>query len=104
LVGPSVTFWSTLICGKRLKLWKTIPTSRRSAFTSTPRPDTSLPHGPDVVFVDGVSDDGAVVGVVEELAGLLLLLLLHARAGRDRDSDADCCEPTHTDTSFRGAA
>ena len=30
-------FRSTLMCGKRLKAWKTIPISRRTAFRSTPR-------------------------------------------------------------------
>src|SRR6476620_6240029 len=31
------------MCGKRLKLWKTMPTSRRSASTSMPRPLTRSP-------------------------------------------------------------
>src|SRR6185295_10166545 len=38
-VGASVTFSSTLMWGKRLKLWKTMPTSRRRRFTSTPGPE-----------------------------------------------------------------
>ena len=35
--GPSVTFSSTDMCGKRLKDWKTIPIPRRTRLTSTPR-------------------------------------------------------------------
>ena len=34
--GASVTLRSTLMCGKRLNAWKTIPIRRRTAFTSTP--------------------------------------------------------------------
>src|SRR4051794_37829510 len=41
--GASVTFSSTLMCGNRLKLWKTMPTSRRSALRSTPGPLTRSP-------------------------------------------------------------
>ena len=37
LPRPSVTFSSTLMCGKRLNDWKTIPISRRTRLTSTPR-------------------------------------------------------------------
>jgi len=38
--GPRVTFSSTLMWGKRLKLWNTMPTSWRSQLRSTPRPVT----------------------------------------------------------------
>ena len=37
-VGARVTFSITVMCGNRLKLWNTIPTSRRSPLTSTPGP------------------------------------------------------------------
>ena len=35
-IGASVMFFSTVMCGKRLKLWNTMPTSRRTSSTSTP--------------------------------------------------------------------
>src|SRR5581483_236162 len=35
LRGPRLTFCSTVMCGKRLYAWKTIPILRRSAFMST---------------------------------------------------------------------
>ncbi len=31
------------MCGNRLKLWNTMPTSARNALTSTPRPETRSP-------------------------------------------------------------
>ena len=42
-LGPSVTLSSTLMCGKRLKAWKTMPMPRRTVLTSTPRAVISLP-------------------------------------------------------------
>ena len=47
-MGASVTFSSTLMCGNRLKLWNTMPTSRRSALTSTPGPLTRSPCSADL--------------------------------------------------------
>ena len=42
-VGARVTLSSTVMCGNRLKLWNTMPTSLRKALTSTPRPLTRSP-------------------------------------------------------------
>ena len=41
--APRVTFESTLMCGKRLNAWKTIPIPRRTLFTSTPGAVISSP-------------------------------------------------------------
>ena len=35
-MGARVMFFITVMCGKRLKLWNTMPTSRRTSSTSTP--------------------------------------------------------------------
>ena len=43
LRGASVTFSSTVMCGKRLNDWKTIPIPRRTTSTSTPRAVISSP-------------------------------------------------------------
>src|ERR671910_2140854 len=43
LRGPRVTLPSTLMCGKRLYDWKTIPISRRTRLTSTPSAVISSP-------------------------------------------------------------
>src|SRR5581483_6490285 len=43
LRGPSVTFPSTVMCGKRLNAWKTIPIPRRTRLTSTPGAVISSP-------------------------------------------------------------
>ena len=41
--GASVTLSSTVMCGKRLNAWKTIPIPRRTRLTSTPRAVISSP-------------------------------------------------------------
>ena len=42
-VGPSITLSSTVLWAKRLKDWKTIPTSARSAASAEPSCGSSLP-------------------------------------------------------------
>ncbi len=42
-VGASVMLRSTVMCGKRLNDWKTMPMRRRIAFTSTPGAVISSP-------------------------------------------------------------
>ena len=43
LIGPSVTFSRIVLWAKRLKLWKTMPTSARSAASSLPSCGSGLP-------------------------------------------------------------
>ena len=52
LRGPSVTFASTVMCGKRLNAWKTIPIPRRTSFTSTPGAGDLVPVDDDPPLVD----------------------------------------------------
>ena len=43
LIGPSVTFSSTVLCANRLKDWNTMPTSARSAASALPSAGSSWP-------------------------------------------------------------
>ena len=43
LIGPSVTFWRTVLWAKRLKDWKTIPTSARSLARPFPSSGSATP-------------------------------------------------------------
>ncbi len=43
LIGPSVTFSRIVLCAKRLKLWKTIPTSARRCASALPSAGSGWP-------------------------------------------------------------
>ena len=100
-IGASVTLSSTLICGNRLKLWNTMPTSRRSASRSTPGPLTPVVVQPDLAAfdrleaVDAAQEGGLAASRGADQADDLMLLDRQIEAAQDLDGAVALGDAAH---------